>query len=197
MAEGNSVLFEQLQSEVTCPLCLEIFTDPKKLPCDHVYCTACLHGLALRSIAGLISCPECRRSIPIPSNGVTDFSTPCQVNRLIEMYQGTLKCTERKATIQQPSLQPPCELHSSQTLALYCETCGKLVCRDCALTSCAKKNHEHGFIDDMIKKYKSDLSGEIEPMREVSREIESALKAISASEEKLLTEKEAKLREVM
>ena len=65
MAEGHSIL-KRLQSEVTCPLCLDIFTEPKKLPCDHVYCRACLHGLALRNIDGTISCPECRMSVTIP-----------------------------------------------------------------------------------------------------------------------------------
>lgn len=72
-----------LLSEVTCPLCLDIFIDPKRLPCEHVYCRECLRGLTLRSFTGRISCPECRRDIPIPRNDVTNFSTPHQVNRLI------------------------------------------------------------------------------------------------------------------
>ena len=43
MAAG-ALSVKDLQSEVTCPLCLDIFADPKRLPCDHVYCRGCLHG---------------------------------------------------------------------------------------------------------------------------------------------------------
>ena len=145
MAEGKSSLFKKLQSEVTCPLCLDIFTDPKKLPCDHVYCRACLHGLALRSITGTISCPECRKDIPIPSNGVADFEALPQVNRLLDRYHENLKSTQ-SADPEADTAQPAtCKVHSSQPLALYCETCKKLVCRDCALTICARRNHKHEF----------------------------------------------------
>ncbi len=208
MAEGKTVIFKRLQSEVTCPLCLDIFTEPKKLPCDHVYCRVCLRGLALRSITGTIDCPECRRDIPIPANGVADFPTLHQVNRLLEMYQDSLNSDEIEA-IDTPQQQKPaeteetstpqpatCEVHSSQPLALYCETCEKLVCRDCALTSCAKKNHEHGFIDDMVKKYENDLNRELKPVSKLHQEMVTAFESVSALKRELWSNKEAKLQQM-
>ena len=97
MATGGSEVVKGLKAEVTCPLCLDIFTDPKRLPCEHVYCKECLRGLALRSITGTdITCPECRRYTPVPNNGVAAFSTPHQVNRLIEMYQKSVKYESAK-----------------------------------------------------------------------------------------------------
>ena len=188
MADKNGLL-KKLQSEVTCPLCLQIFTDPKKLPCDHVYCRACLRGLALRSIDGTISCPECRRDIPIPGNGVADFPTPHQVNRLLEMYQDSLKSAETKATPQPAT----CEVHSSQPLTLYCETCEKLVCTNCA---CVKENHNHGFIDDMAKRYRSKLDEELEPVKKMRQEMIDSLGKISTLKRELLSEKEVKLQQI-
>ena len=58
MAEGQ--VKQILEKEVTCPLCLDLFKDPKKLPCDHVYCKGCLRSLALHSLNASISYPECR-----------------------------------------------------------------------------------------------------------------------------------------
>ena len=52
MAEGHAQ--QVLEKEVTCPLCLDILQEPKKLPCDHVYCKACLQRLANRSFNAAI-----------------------------------------------------------------------------------------------------------------------------------------------
>ena len=177
---------------MTCPLCLDIFTEPKRLPCDHVYCRQCLRGLALRSITGSISCPECRTDTPVPPNfEVTQFATPHQVNRLIEMYQQNLKLAETEAAEPQPAT---CKEHKSQPLALYCETCESLVCRDCVISSCSKKGHEHGFVEDMMKKYQTSLQRDLQPVRAIHQQMSAAVKAISTSEAKLKDETEAKLQ---
>ena len=85
MAEGR--VKEVLKKEVTCALCLDLFKDPKKLPCDHVYCKECLRGLALRSLNATISCPECRTLTQVPGNDVNIFPTAFRVNHLIEAFQ--------------------------------------------------------------------------------------------------------------
>lgn len=45
-------------SELTCPICLQLFSEPVSLPCGHVYCYACLQTMG----EGLdqYSCPECQ-----------------------------------------------------------------------------------------------------------------------------------------
>ncbi len=190
----QSEFFKKLESEVTCPLCLGVFVEPKKLPCEHVYCRACLHGLALRSTNKTISCPECRRDEPIPDDySVTHFTTPYQVNRLIEMHQEILKSTEETPT---PPQSATCSTHNSQPLDMYCETCEKLACTHCVILSCTKKNHNHGFIDEMVKRYESDLDRKLQPAKTLHRNITTALEAISTSERELQGAKEAKLLEI-
>ncbi len=190
----KSEFFKKLESEVTCPLCLEVFVEPKRLPCDHVYCRACLQGLALRSTNKAISCPECRRDEPIPDDSsVAHFTTPYQINRLIEIYQGILKSSGEAATLPQTAT---CSTHNSQPLDLYCETCEKLVCTHCVILSCTKKNHNHGFIDEMVKQYKSDLDRKLQPAKSLHSNIATALEAISTSERELLGAKEARLLEI-
>ena len=193
MAEGTSSqdkILKTLKDELTCPLCLDIFEDPKRLPCEHVFCRQCLHSLALRSISGSISCPECRRNIPVPNHDVSIFSTPHQINRLKETYEKNLG-TDHAAP------QPvTCKIHNSQTLELYCETCEKLVCRDCVISSCTKKNHEYGYIDDMVEKYRTVLGRELKPIKALHQQLSSALEVISTAERELKNKREEKLRRV-
>ena len=85
MAEGR--VKQVLEKEITCALCLDLFKQPKKLPCDHVYCRDCLRGLALRSLNATISCPECRTLTQVPSKDVNNFPTAFQTNWLIEAFQ--------------------------------------------------------------------------------------------------------------
>ena len=193
MAEGKSGVLRRLESEVTCPLCLDIFTDPKRLPCDHVYCKECLRGLGLQSVTGKsISCPECRRDIPIPNNDVTNFPTPHQVNRLIEMH---LKSAKTEAETPQPAAAT-CKLHKCQSLDLYCETCESLVCGHCIVNTCGKKKHDYGFIDEMVKKHQADLHRELEPVRKLHLQMSSALDTISSMEVELQSTKRENLQQI-
>ena len=181
-----------LKSEVTCPLCLDIFTDPKRLPCDHVYCEECLRGLSMRSVTGHISCPECRRDVLIPNNDVANFPTPHQIIRLREMY---LK-SENSETARPQQEVTTCKLHNSQSLDLYCETCQHLVCGHCIATTCAKKNHEYGFNDELVAKYQTALHSELEPVRSFHLKISSGLDTIVATEADVQSKKEEKLQEI-
>ena len=61
-----------LEKEIICPLCLDIYKEPKKLPCDHVYCKDCLKSLAEVTANATISCPECR-SITQPLSMVESY----------------------------------------------------------------------------------------------------------------------------
>ena len=188
MAAQRSAVLKSLEDEVKCPLCIDIFTEPKKLPCDHAICCQCLENLILKSHNGILTCPVCRNTTVLQVSGANQFQTAHQVNRLIDIYQKTLQEQSKAAptpdATEQPQL-PLCSLHNTQPLALYCETCQKTVCRDCALTSCAAKKHDYGFLKDMAKKYKEEIDKEMLPIRQLQQDISAALVAIAEEDEKL------------
>jgi tripartite motif-containing protein 2/3/tripartite motif-containing protein 71 len=62
--------------------------------------------------------------------------------------------------------------------------------------TCGKKNHEYGFIEEMVKKYRTDLHREIEPVKHLCQQMSTALNTISAAEKEVKSRKEAKLEEV-
>ncbi|XP_029990822.1 E3 ubiquitin/ISG15 ligase TRIM25 [Sphaeramia orbicularis] len=63
LSEGEASFVKKKQDqslalELTCPICLELFSEPVSLPCGHIYCFACLQTMG----EGLDqhSCPECQ-----------------------------------------------------------------------------------------------------------------------------------------
>ena len=173
MAEGQ--VKQVLEKEVTCPLCLDLFKDPKKLPCDHVYCKECLRGLALRSLNATISCPECRTLTQVPTS---NFPTAFRVNRLIEAF----KQVQVRVETDSPNTSEICQIHHTQPLAIYCETCEKQLCRDCVLMTKEHASHKYGFFKEVAPKYREKLVGEISLIKTQELSISSALGEILAAE---------------
>lgn len=60
MAEASAL--EELQSELTCPVCLELFRDPVILECGHHFCQVCIIQCWEAKADELSSCPKCRKS---------------------------------------------------------------------------------------------------------------------------------------
>uniref|UniRef100_A0A8C5QYN6 Uncharacterized protein n=1 Tax=Leptobrachium leishanense TaxID=445787 RepID=A0A8C5QYN6_9ANUR len=50
-----------LRDELTCSICLNIYTDPVTLPCGHSFCRTCIGDvLDTQERSGAYKCPECR-----------------------------------------------------------------------------------------------------------------------------------------
>nr|XP_015201548.1 PREDICTED: E3 ubiquitin/ISG15 ligase TRIM25-like [Lepisosteus oculatus] len=59
---GSTTPENLLESELTCPVCLDIFRDPRLLPCGHNLCLLCVQELRKQRGNGQsFSCPECRQ----------------------------------------------------------------------------------------------------------------------------------------
>ena len=176
MAEGQ--VKQILEKEVTCALCLDLFNEPKKLPCDHAYCRDCLRSLALRSLNATISCPECRTITRVPGNDVNNFPTAFQTNRLIEAFQQV----QIQVETDSPNIAEMCKVHPAQQLAIYCETCKKQLCRDCVLMSQEHVSHKYGFFDQVAPKNREKVIRRLSQIKAQKSSILSALGEIAAAE---------------
>ncbi|KAG8538322.1 hypothetical protein GDO81_022855 [Engystomops pustulosus] len=53
--------FAALKEELTCSICLNVYTDPVLLRCGHNFCRVCIdHALDSQEASGGYSCPDCR-----------------------------------------------------------------------------------------------------------------------------------------
>ena len=176
---------EVLEKEVTCPLCLDILQEPKKLPCDHVYCRTCLERLANRSFDTSISCPECRATTQLPNGNVSNFPTAFRLNRLIEAFHHAQEREETDcgADVPAPAKQEAmCKVHWEQPLVLYCESCKMLMCRDCVLATKDHSDHNYGFVGEMKEKLQGKLMDTASTIKGQSPHLAKSLCEISQVE---------------
>jgi len=90
--EGPSALLQLVDRElIECPICRDIFTDPRILPCSiHTFCAACLKTyLAAQQQSGSgrrsMSCPVCRTTFTLPPGGIGDLPVNSIVTRLLDI----------------------------------------------------------------------------------------------------------------
>ena len=76
----------ELEEQLKCPVCLELYTDPKILPCHHSFCQECLEKLSKKKEASgdtyYLSCPTCRQCTKVPREGVGAFPVAFHLNNL-------------------------------------------------------------------------------------------------------------------
>ena len=116
----------------TCPICLEMFDNPKSLPCLHAFCLKCLQGHFKDKCPGdEVPCPLCRKEFEIPSDGLSGLQHHFFVQRLVDA---------RKAACED-SKEVPCEVCLEEsdedsekipTATTFCVDCRQKLCDQCS-----------------------------------------------------------------
>ena len=138
---------EELESEITCPICQEHYTEPKVLPCLHYYCKKCILKLALRTQSGKsFHCPECRCEASLPEGGVDNLKTAFFANHLKSKVT-TLQRANGKVEVK-------CELctASPPVAEAFCRQCARFICKKCVLIHTKIQtflSHEIASIEDL------------------------------------------------
>ncbi|KPP68795.1 hypothetical protein Z043_112500 [Scleropages formosus] len=103
---------ETLESELTCPICLELFEDPLLLPCAHSLCFGCAHRILVshctpnepvESITAF-QCPTCRYVITLNQRGLEGLKRNVTLQNIIDRFQ---KASEGHAPQQETVHGPP------------------------------------------------------------------------------------------
>ncbi|XP_035673176.1 probable E3 ubiquitin-protein ligase MID2 [Branchiostoma floridae] len=144
---------EALESELTCPTCLDLFESPLQLPCLHNLCRKCVQDLesysknADETVRGAqggvkkgrpaqakptaqITCPTCRRDIPLDERGVDGLSRNMVLQNIVDRFRDARdKGKHNTAT--------PCQLCEGdpRPAVRVCVNCdGLAYCEDCLST---------------------------------------------------------------
>ncbi|KAL9833871.1 E3 ubiquitin/ISG15 ligase TRIM25 isoform 1-T1 [Geothlypis trichas] len=72
-----------LEEELTCSICLSLFSSPVTVPCGHNFCASCLE-LTWAGLSGGFSCPQCRATFA----GRPQLQKNTVLCRVVEQLQG-------------------------------------------------------------------------------------------------------------
>ena len=139
MASGIVV---NLQQEVTCPICLELLTEPLSLDCGHSFCQACITANNMVSMNDQDEdrrCPVCRISYE-PGNLRPNRHVANIVQRLREVKLSPEVEQERNLC-----------LHHGEKLMLFCEEDREVIC-----WLCARSQEHHGHHTFLMEEVAQD-----------------------------------------
>ncbi|KAI8483715.1 hypothetical protein Bbelb_385070 [Branchiostoma belcheri] len=127
MGSAPSSLKREVHEELSCSICLELFTRPKVLPCQHTFCQDCLQDHAGRG--GTFQCPNCRQQVTLPPQGVAGLPDNLMAANMCEKVRKQETLLEK--TEKQPQSGNRCSFHPSEEVKLYCKQCNLPVCSEC------------------------------------------------------------------
>ncbi|XP_049898655.1 nuclear factor 7, brain-like [Epinephelus moara] len=177
MADANAI--EELQSELTCPVCLELFRDPVILECGHHFCQVCIIQCWEAKADELSSCPKCRKSCGRklrPNSLLCNVVDSVRRARAMDTAAGTSGWYP-EGPLEEPEEREPgssmssvassiglwprlwmdmCEEHEEK-LKLYCEDDQLPICLVCGMSR-DHKTHNVIPINEAFENYRDKLS---------------------------------------
>ncbi|XP_053518597.1 tripartite motif-containing protein 5-like [Artibeus jamaicensis] len=152
----------KLKEEVTCPICLELLTEPLSLCCGHTFCQACITANYKKSMVSKVrqsSCPVCR---------ITYQSGNLRPNRHVANVVETLR--EVKLSPEEEQKTDLCERHGEKLL-LFCKEDGKFICWLCERSQ-EHRGHHTFLMEEVAQEYKEKLQASLDRLRAEQQEAE-------------------------
>ena len=156
----------KLEEQLTCPVCLDLYTNPKTLPCLHSFCEACIERFPQdkEGETYYLSCPTCRHRTELPGGGAGAFPVAFTLNNLKEIYSLMKKVSDPQ--------QVTCDNCTTANATGYCKDCSKFMCMECI---------------GMHKKWADFASHKLTSLDEVAASVSSSSQLLPAKQEPTLT----------
>jgi Zinc finger, C3HC4 type (RING finger)/B-box zinc finger len=133
MAEASLSVKTTLADVLECPICAEVFSDPRSLPCVHSFCLKCIKTWNKDKLPGSeVACPVCRVKFTIPEDGVDGLPKNIFIAKLLLVKESpssdqaspTLLCEVCSVSCMNPDDQ--------KVASMYCVDCEQKLCKSCA-----------------------------------------------------------------
>ncbi|CAG5895934.1 tripartite motif-containing protein 55b [Menidia menidia] len=208
---------ENLEKQLICPICLEMFTKPVViLPCQHNLCRKCANDvfqasnpyLPTRSgsltSGGRFRCPSCRHEVVLDRHGVYGLQRNLLVENIIDMFKQ--ESSSSKPAPERKEETPMCDVHEDEKINIFCVTHGVPTCSMCKVFG-AHKDCEVAPISSIYQTKKTELSdgiammvGNNDRMQGIISQLEEACRAIEENgrrQKTLVCEKFDKLYSIL
>ncbi|XP_013857735.1 tripartite motif-containing protein 55b isoform X2 [Austrofundulus limnaeus] len=164
---------ENLEKQLICPICLEMFTKPVViLPCQHNLCRKCANDVFQASnpylptrtgavtSGGRFRCPSCRHEVVLDRHGVYGLQRNLLVENIIDMFKQE---SSSKPAPERKEEMPMCDVHADEKINIFCVTHGVPTCSMCKVFG-EHKDCEVAPISSIYQTKKTELSDGIAMM---------------------------------
>uniref|UniRef100_UPI0037E9A2E6 tripartite motif-containing protein 54 isoform X2 n=1 Tax=Semicossyphus pulcher TaxID=241346 RepID=UPI0037E9A2E6 len=170
---GRGATMENLEKQLICPVCLEMFSKPVViLPCQHNLCRKCANDIfqsanplwqsrgssSITASGGRFRCPSCRHEVVLDRHGVYGLQRNLLVENIIDLYrqQESSRLVNIKPE-QQQQQQLMCEDHEEERINIYCLSCQTPTCSMCKVFG-KHKDCDVAPLSSVYMRQKTELS---------------------------------------
>ena len=151
--------WKQIEEEITCSICSDIFDEPKTLPCLHTFCKKCIQfcvETVERSNKNQHACPLCR--LPFAKDKLASTPTNFVIIRLIEIFDNKRKRGKEEVRCG--------ECEEGGAACMWCVECEKGLCKECHRAHTRMKSfkyHKTCTLDEFMQSPKAILTANPKP----------------------------------
>ena len=166
---------QKFEEQLTCSVCLNIYKNPKGLPCQHSFCYDCLRSIGVyrQGDEHFLECPLCRKPAHVPHADFSSLPPAFVINSLVELHR---RMTSRQCATE-------CALHN-RLLEGYCISCQELVCFACATQS--HRAHDYHLLSDIVGNCRQELEEGIESVKQMLAAVTRTISTLSACDEQIV-----------
>ena len=163
---------EKMKEEITCPICREVFVEPKQLPgCLHTFCNGCIVMIFKRNSACTPECPLCRIPLPDLDSIKRDF----HMEGFVQLYHERMAEQGNEASAQETD-----DRASPRT----------------PVTQSANALEDSIFFDKMAGGARKELQQLVEPLHGKHKKVSSALDKLECTKHEFQAKHDADCTEV-
>ena len=141
---------KNLKEQVTCSICLDIYKDPKILPCLHTFCCECLSNHTRASHRqGKFHCPECRAQIDLPERNRFDTLPTSFFHNSLSSVLAVRQIGDGSGITCAHCKKRSSDVH-------YCFDCARFMCADCLSAHEVMKAEFEGHKVMPVKDFKAE-----------------------------------------
>ncbi|CAH1802415.1 unnamed protein product [Owenia fusiformis] len=177
---------ESLAEVFRCFICMEKLRDARLCPhCSKLCCFMCIRRWLTEQRS---QCPHCRASLHLHE------LVNCRWAEEVTQQLDTLQLSAPPIRVDEVE-RDKCENHKEK-LSVYCWTCRKCICHQCALWAGAHAGHEFKPLDEVYEDHVSKINEDVSQLKRRHVELISLVQEVERNVESVKNAKDERVREI-
>ena len=120
----------EMERQLSCAICYELYTDPLLLPCLHSLCKGCVTAITKGGTASSFKCPECQQVVTL-NKGISTLKRNFPMSSLVAIYNQESKKRRHSSNVR-PSDASSSQARNSSQMSCFSQAsrAGNVSCDD-------------------------------------------------------------------